>query len=111
MVNPLKDLRLLVVEDEYLIAEDLSRILRSLGIEVVGPTGKVDRAIALTEQEALDGALLDVKLDGNMSLNLADALCNKGVPLIFITGYDRELLPARFHDAPILEKNPSMTTV
>ncbi|MFW5641548.1 MAG: response regulator [Roseicyclus sp.] len=95
----------LVVEDEYLLAEQLAFELRGLGAAVLGPTGSVDRALDLVAgAERLDGAVVDVNLNGDMAFPVVDALLARGVPVVFATGYDRQSLPARYADLPNVQK-------
>lgn len=103
-MKPLHGLRLLLVEDEYATALDLERMVRDLGAETVGPVGRLDQACALAEQETIDGAILDVRLDGETSLPLADTLRAQGIPVVLATGYDVATLPERFATAPKLVK-------
>ena len=63
-MSPLADLRILVVEDEVLIALEIEERLKGLGCEIVGPVGRLDRALELARSTALDGALLDVNVKG-----------------------------------------------
>jgi two-component SAPR family response regulator len=92
--------RILLVEDEYLVARYLARGLAERGAEVVGPVARVDGALALIEgsrgDDALDGAILDVTLNDESALPIADRLLEAGVPFVFATGYDRSSLPTRF---------------
>ena len=84
---------ILVVEDEYFIAEDMAQTLRDHGAETVGPAATIDEALALVETSScLDGAVLDVNLGGQWSYPVADALMRRGVHLVFTTGYDRETI-------------------
>lgn len=92
--------RLLLVEDEYFIAEDMAWQLVAGGAEVVGPVASVDAAIELIEQnQRIDGAILDVNLHGVMSWPVADSLLRHGVPFVFATGYDRATIP--YHSATL----------
>ena len=102
--RPLAGMRILLVEDEFAVAEATAWLLSSLGGDVVGPVGKLDRAVTLAAAEALDGALLDVNLNGAAVFPVADALAARGVPFVFSTGYDSLDLPERFRAAPCLEK-------
>lgn len=103
--DPLQALRILVVEDEYLLAHDLSTALRDAGAEVAGPFGTLGDAIAGAEADTrLDGAVLDVNLRGEMVFPLADALTARKVPFLFATGYDRWAIPDRFSEVLRLEK-------
>jgi len=96
--------RVLVVEDEYLLADALADGLAALGVQVIGPVGGLAEALALVEAAPIDGAVLDINLRGEMVFPLADALAARGVPYVFATGYGRETIPARHRDAPTLSK-------
>ncbi len=100
----LRDARILVVEDEGLVARALSRALRRAGSIVVGPTPTLEEAQRLAA-EPLDAALLDINVSGEMIWPLAETLREKGVPLVFTTGYadDGELAP-EFDDVPWVTK-------
>jgi len=101
----LKGCRILVVEDEYLIADDLRSILLEAGAEVLGPVPNVEDAASLIEAEQqIDGALLDINLNGTMAFNIADTLVAREVPFVFATGYDQWAIPDRFALVPRLEK-------
>lgn len=95
----------LLVEDEYFIADDMADQLQAGGAEVVGPVASVDAAIGLIEQaERIDAAVVDVNLQGAMSWPVADALLRRGVPFVFATGYDRAAIPARYAEIVSCEK-------
>jgi len=98
--------RLLIVEDEYLIAVDLAQVLEELGFAVVGPAGTVETALDLVKNEGvgLDGAVLDVNLRGHRVYPVAQVLVDLGVPFIFTTGYDAEVVPEVFSEMPRCEK-------
>jgi CheY-like chemotaxis protein len=96
--------RLLVVEDEFLVALDMAQMIEERGGTVVGPAGNLDRAMALARSQMIDGAILDVNLDKRDSFPVADALLARGIPVVFATGYDGPLLPERFADTPKLAK-------
>lgn len=104
MTKPLAGRRILVVEDEYLEALDMSRMVEAWGGEVAALTRRLDRARALARSERLDGAVLNVDLNGESVLSLADLLIDKGVPVVLATGYDPGMLPRRFDDLPRLAK-------
>ncbi|RST31300.1 response regulator [Sphingomonas ginkgonis] len=95
--------RVLVVEDEFYLADDLRRELIDQGAKVAGPVNTVDRARALTSQP-IDLAVLDVNLRGEMIFPLADELRKRGVPFVFTTGYAPEMIPAEYHDVERWEK-------
>ena len=93
--------RILVVEDEYYLADDLQRVARRLGAEVIGPAPTPEKALALLDEAArVDLAVLDIKLSGETVYDVADALAARGVPFIFATGYHPGAIPARFDQVP-----------
>lgn len=112
--EPLDRCRVLVVEDESLIAMDLEGMLRRAGCEVVGPVSRVEAARRRVEEDdapSLDMALLDINLDGEMVFALADALAERRIPFVFLTGYGPEVLPERFKGRPITFKPYTQTTL
>ncbi len=97
--------RLLVVEDESLVAMDIVEALEEAGATVLGPAGSADEALAfLNIGEPFDAVLLDANLHGRPSDMIADVLRGASVPFAFVTGYGREGLPGLFAHAPILSK-------
>jgi two-component SAPR family response regulator len=93
-----------VIEDELLVAMQLSRMIRDLGGEVVGPLSSVGAAEELLTNSEVDGAVVDLWLGGETSASLAEALLTRGVPMILTTGYAEDLLPHRLTQAPRLSK-------
>src|SRR3954447_17495022 len=102
----LKGQRLLLVEDEYLIAADLTALLESLGVEVIGPAASVEEALALVHNSSdrIDGAVLDINLRNERVYPVADVLTARGVPFVFTTGYDAIAMPIAYACAPRCEK-------
>jgi CheY-like chemotaxis protein len=97
--------RILVVEDEYLIAMDLKRWLRGAGVEVIGPVPSVEQALDLIEEGALDAAVLDINLgNGEVVYPVADRLSALGVPYLFATGDIRVRDDPAYRYRPRLEK-------
>jgi DNA-binding response OmpR family regulator len=96
--------RVLVVEDEALIAMDLEAALLRAGYAVVGPAATVAAGTALAATEPLRAAVLDVNIAGELVFPVADALARRRVPFLFVTGYGPEALPSRFRDRPLLRK-------
>jgi CheY-like chemotaxis protein len=91
--------RVLVVEDEYLLAKRIAGEFTKLGVETIGPASTVERALDLVEHSGhLDGAVLDIKVRGDMVFPVAEALRARGVPFIFATGYDQQMIPDRYSD-------------
>jgi two-component SAPR family response regulator len=97
----LDGIRVLVVEDEFLVALDLEAMIRDLGGTVVGPVTHLDAARTAMLQEKINCAILDVRLDGHTSLPL-------GFPVILASGYGSDQLPNRFADTPKLRKPVSV---
>lgn len=87
--------RVLVAEDDYLIAKSLVQDLRTMGVEVVGPAPSVAQALSLIEQCPLDGAVLDINLRGEMVFRVADVLEERGIPFVFASGYSADVVPKR----------------
>jgi len=96
---------ILVVEDEYLLADELQSELEEAGAIVIGPVGTLEGALALISSgREIDGAILDVNLGGDMAYAAADQLIERGVPFVFTTGYDLSALPPRFAEVVRCEK-------
>lgn len=103
--NPLRGLRILVVEDNFLIAEVLRDLLEYNGGTVIGPVGTSAAALKLVRVETLDGALLDINLNGEQSFSIAAALAACGVPFMFLSGYgESSILPAEMRQVRRLAK-------
>jgi len=96
--------RVLVVEDEYMIATDMAAALEEEGFAVVGPAATVARGRALSQDGKMDGAILDINLRGESVFPLADELSRDNVPFLFFTGYDTRVIPHRFADVPCFQK-------
>jgi CheY-like chemotaxis protein len=97
-------LRVLVVEDENLIALLLEDMLAELGHTVVGPVARLDKALETARREAFDVAILDVSINGGDVYPIAEALAARDIPFVFSTGYDKKSLPAPYSDRPALQK-------
>ncbi len=95
---------MLIVEDEYFIAEDLRRELELRGATVAGPVATLEEGLRLAEEMELAGAVLDVNLRGEMVWPLAERLMGQGVPFVFATGYDRIVVPPKFKHVTVLQK-------
>lgn len=100
----LKGLRILLVEDEAMIAMLVEDMLLDSGASVVGPAAGVAAALAAIASEAIDGALLDVNLGGEQSFEVADALAARSIPFVFVTGYGGGAVRDRFPHAATLQK-------
>ena len=101
---PLAGLRVLVVEDDYFIADEICTTLRDGGAEVLGPSPDLEHGLEVVRKERLDCAVLDINLHGDLAFSLASELRKRGTPSIFATGYDQSVLPGAFSDSVRLEK-------
>lgn len=105
MSQPLSGRRVLVVEDESLVAMLLETILEDMGCLPVGPASTVDEGLAMAvDGERLDAALLDVNVAGREVFPIADALRERGVPFVFSTGYGEGGLPDDWRGHPTVQK-------
>ena len=104
--NSLQGLRVLVVEDETLVAMLLEDMLADHGCEVTATASRIAQALELIGDTnlAIDVAILDVNLAGESSFPLAEALTGRGVPFVFATGYGSGGLPDAWRDRPTLQK-------
>lgn len=111
-VNLLSGRRVLVVEDEMLVALLLENMLAELGCEVIGPAANVEQALKMIETAGvLDAAVLDVNLNGVKSYPVADQLAARDVPFVFSTGYGRKSLHNGYSSSPLLQKPFSLQEI
>ena len=96
--------RLLLVEDEFLVGMMAKRLLESMGATVLGPYPDLDEGITAAKREQFDGALLDFNLAGTHAEPLADYLAARGIPFVFLTGYQRDSIDRRYANVPLLQK-------
>jgi len=87
-----------------LVAWLLEDMLADLGYAIVGPASSVNQALAMIDAEAIDAAVLDVNLNGQMSYPIADVLAARSVPFVFSTGYDKDTLLDGYRIFPVLQK-------
>jgi CheY-like chemotaxis protein len=104
MTVSLRDVRVLIVEDEALVTMLIEDILNELGCKVAGIASELDEALAKSAQEAFDVAILDVNLNGSRSFRVAEKLLELRLPFVFSTGYGLAGVPAAFHGIPVLVK-------
>jgi CheY-like chemotaxis protein len=107
MTLPLSSRRILIVEDESLVAMLLETILEDMGCATVGPIASVEDALTLLEgdqTESLDGALLDVNVAGREVFPVAEVLQARGVPFVFSTGYGQGGLPDEWRSHATIQK-------
>jgi CheY-like chemotaxis protein len=100
----LRQRRVLLVEDEMMVAMLVEDMLSDFGCQVVGPAARIADALALAEAEAVDVAILDVNLNGQETYPVADVLRAKGIPFVFATGYGAAGLRDGYRDLPALQK-------
>ncbi|MCW6511586.1 response regulator [Lichenifustis flavocetrariae] len=98
--------RVLVVEDDYFLAKETGRIFTDLGADLLGPVPTIEGALDLISTNArIDAAVLDINLgEYGPVYPVADALVDRGVMFVFVTGYDRHVIPARFSDIKHVQK-------
>jgi len=96
--------RILILEDEYFIADEIARAVQKLGLEVVGPIDDPDEGLKLLSSSKIDGAVLDINLGGKMAYPLADALHSRAIPFLLATGYGDGSIPKRYEHIPRWEK-------
>jgi CheY-like chemotaxis protein len=101
--DPLAGLRLLLVEDEALVAMELEELISSLGAETVGPFGRVADALEALGREQVNGGVLDVRLNGDTTFPIADVLLQAASPIVFVTGAVSSI-PERYRQVPRLQK-------
>jgi DNA-binding response OmpR family regulator len=103
--SPLQGARILIVEDESILAMELEDQLRREGCAVIGPVSREAQALAALERDRPDAVVLDLNLNGKLATDLADALFARRIPFVIVTGYGKRQydIPA-LRDAPRLHK-------
>ncbi len=96
--------RVLLVEDEALVAMMIQECLTECGHSIVGPIGRASEAIVAAKEAEFDAAILDINLGDGMAYPVAEILAARGVPFVFVTGYDADAIDGRFSHVPILQK-------
>ena len=102
--RPVQGLRVLLVEDENLVALLLEDMLADLGHSVVGPVARLKRALEIARHESIDAAILDVNINGEEAYPIAEVLAARNIPFAFSTGYGKGSLPVAYRDRPSLQK-------
>jgi CheY-like chemotaxis protein len=97
-------LRVLLAEDEPLIAMDSEAVLRAMGVQLVVLARSVSEGLSAIAASAFDAAFLDLRLGADNSLPLAQQLADAGVPFAFLTGYQGDAIPAAFKNRPVVAK-------
>jgi DNA-binding response OmpR family regulator len=101
---PLQGHRILIVENDYLLAKALGRQIEDAGAKVVGPAWSRDAGLLLADGESFDGAVLDAELGGESAEPIATMLATRGIPFVVVTGLERQNLPTVLREAPCLGK-------
>jgi PAS domain S-box-containing protein len=97
-------LRVLLVEDEALVAMTIQESLTEFGFHVIGPVCTVSEAEAVAKDDQVDAAVLDINLGDGLVYSVAEILAARDVPFVFVTGYDAESVDSRFREIPVLQK-------
>ena len=105
MTAALEGVRVLVVEDEYLVAILIEEILEKAGCIVMGPIPRLREALEAVDHDDYDAAVLDVNLAGERINLVADALSERNVPFLFVTGYGANSLPSKYAERPHVRKS------
>ena len=101
----LSGLNILLVEDEAFIALDVDHVLSTAACNVLGPYANVAATLrAIDQAERIDCGILDLNLGNEHTLSVADALSARSVPFVWVSGYDRQMLPERYRDHPFIAK-------
>jgi two-component sensor histidine kinase len=96
--------RVLLVEDEILVAMMMRDILTELGFRIIGPFGQLSDAMVAAVHEEIDAGIVDVNLGGEFAYPVADVLLARKIPLVFVTGYGVESIESRFGHLPLIKK-------
>jgi two-component SAPR family response regulator len=104
MTNHFVGKRVLIVEDEHIVALDIASKVTTRGGVVIGPVGTVDGALKAIKNSDVDGAIVDINLRGTLGFEVADALADRHIPFVFVTGYDAGAVPARHAEVIRVEK-------
>lgn len=102
--SPLAGRRVLIVEDEYFLADDLRLMLVEQRVNVVGPVPSLSAGLSVIESDGLDCAVLDVNLGGEDVFAICNALARRNIPFLFVTGFGSGQIPPEFRHVPRLDK-------
>jgi CheY-like chemotaxis protein len=100
----LAGMRILLAEDEFLIALALAEELEEKGCVIVGPFQNVQAARLAASHESFDCAILDINMNGEMAYDVADEIAARRIPFVFLSGYSAATLPDRFRTTPTISK-------
>jgi CheY-like chemotaxis protein len=104
MIDGLRDVRVLIIEDEAMVAMLLEDILDELGCKVAGTVSELDEALARSAEGRFDVAILDLNLNGSRTFQVAEKLAELRLPFVFSTGYGLAGVPPAFRGVPVLVK-------
>lgn len=96
--------RVLIVEDNLLLAAELALALEACGCAVAGPARTVAEGLASVREDSLDGALLDIQIGADLVWPVAEQLEARGIPFVLVTGRGREAVPEHYRARPLLPK-------
>ena len=96
--------RVLVCDDNLLIAEVVAEFLRECGLKPMGPVGHLETAMHMARERALDGAILDINLAGRPCFPVCAILSARRIPFVFLTGYPEAVITAEYRCAPLITK-------
>lgn len=103
--------QVLIIEDEFLLADDIARALRQAGGEPLGPVSTISQAQKLVGENAIDAAIIDVNLHGEMASEFISRLAATALPCLIVSGYAGDALPESLSGIPRLEKPVSAASV
>lgn len=97
--------KILVVEDNYLLSEIVCEFLTEFGMMPIGPAAGLETGLVYARETPIDGAILDINLDGRFCFPICSVLSQRSIPFAFLTGYgDLALVPQQFRNAPLVSK-------
>jgi DNA-binding response OmpR family regulator len=102
--RPRHGARVLVCDDNLLMADVVAEFLRECGLEPMGPVGRLESAMRMARERALDGAILDINLNGRPCFPVCAVLSARSIPFIFLTGYPHAAVPIEYRGAPLVAK-------
>jgi two-component SAPR family response regulator len=111
MMDGLAGKRILIVEDEIIVALDLANEISADGVKAIGPVSTVIAALDAIANTELDGVILDLKLRGEMAFPVADVLADRHIPFVFMTALDAGDIPSRHANIRCLRKPVSAEVI
>jgi DNA-binding response OmpR family regulator len=97
--------KILVVEDNYLLAQVVCDFVAECGFDPIGPASGLETGLVYAREAPLDGAILDINLDGHFCFPICSVLVQRGIPFCFLTGYSHlSMIPQQFRGAPLVSK-------